>query len=143
MPVAVPASQQPVIYPVLVYDNAAAAIEWLVRVFGFTRRMAASGPDGVVVHAELSLESGVIMLANANPERGWLSPRQLAGVNQMICVYVADPDAHHARAQAAGAEVILPLTTKDYGARDYTCRDLEGHVWTFGTYRAGEYWEAL
>jgi uncharacterized glyoxalase superfamily protein PhnB len=28
----------------------------------------------------------------------------------------------------------LDLKTQDYGGRDYTCRDLEGHVWTFGTY---------
>jgi uncharacterized glyoxalase superfamily protein PhnB len=126
---------------VLFYQDAAAAIEWLVRVFGFTRRMASSGPDGSVSHAELSLGTGVIMLAGVNAERRWVSPVALKGVNQSVCVYVADPDAHHARAVAAGVEVMLPLTTKDYGARDYTCRDLEGHVWTFGTYRAGEYWE--
>lgn len=141
MPVTPSPDQQPVIYPVLVYHDAAAAIEWLVRVFGFTRRMAATDKDGSVMHAELSFGAGVIMLASSNAERQWKSPTQLQGVNQLICVYVADPDAHHAQAVAAGVEVLLPLTTKDYGARDYTCRDLEGHVWTFGTYRAGGYWE--
>lgn len=141
MPSSVPPEQQPVIYPVLFYQDAAAAIEWLVRVFGFTCRTASSGPDGKVAHAELSLDRGVIMLASVNAERRWHSPIALNGVNQSVCVYVADPDAHHARAVAAGVEVMLPLTSKDYGARDYTCRDLEGHVWTFGTYRAGEYWE--
>lgn len=141
MPSAVPPDQQPVIYPVLFYRDTAAAIDWLVRVFGFTRRMAATGPDGTVMHAELSFEAGVIMLAGTNSERHWQSPLDLKAVNQSVCVYVADTDAHHARAVAAGAEILLPLTTKDYGARDYTCRDIEGHVWTFGTYRAGEYWE--
>lgn len=141
MPAIPSPDQQPVLYPVLIYRDAGAAIEWLVRVFGFTRRMAAADKAGTVMHAELTFDSGVIMLASVNAERGWKTPAQLNGVNQMVCVYVADPDAHHARAVAAGAEVILPLTTKDYGARDYTCRDLEGHVWTFGTYRAGEYWE--
>lgn len=141
MPSVVPIEQQPVIYPVLFYRDPAAAVEWLGRVFGFTRRMAATGPTGEIMHAELSLGSGVIMLSGINADRDWLSPRSLQGVNQSVCVYVADPDAHHARALAGGAEVMLPLTTKDYGARDYTCRDLEGHVWTFGTYRAGEYWE--
>ena len=28
----------------------------------------------------------------------------------------------------------LDITDQDYGGRDDTCRDLEGHVWTFGTY---------
>jgi uncharacterized glyoxalase superfamily protein PhnB len=133
--------QQPVIYPVLFYRDAAAALEWLVRAFGMTRRMAAVDADGNIIHAELSFDRGVIMLASANSSRGWESPVTLKGVNQSVCVYVADPDAHYAHAVAAGAEILLPLTTKDYGARDYTCRDLEGHVWTFGTYRPGEYWE--
>lgn len=138
---AVPTEQQPVVYPVLFYTDVAAAIEWLVRVFGFTRRVAAPGADGRIVHAELSLGAGVVMLAGVNRQRGWYGPSELKGVNQSVCVYVADPDAHHARVAAAGGEIILPLKTQDYGARDYTCRDLEGHVWTFGTYRAGEYWE--
>jgi uncharacterized glyoxalase superfamily protein PhnB len=96
--------------------------------------MAATDPSGNIVHAELSFDEGVIMLASVNQDRRWFSPRDLEAVNQSVCIYVSDPDAHHARAVQGGAEVIMPLTTKDYGARDYTCRDLEGHVWTFGTY---------
>jgi uncharacterized glyoxalase superfamily protein PhnB len=49
-------------------------------------------------------------------------------------VIVEDPDAHHARAVAAGAEVVMPLEDKDYGGRGYSCRDPEGHVWSFGDY---------
>jgi uncharacterized glyoxalase superfamily protein PhnB len=134
-------SHQPIIFPVLFYRDAGAAIDWLVRAFGFQRRMASPGPDDLIAHAELSLGNAVIMLASVNAARGWKSPRDLGAVNQSICVYVDDPDSHEARARAAGAEIMLELTTKDYGARDYTCRDLEGHVWTFGTYRPGAYWE--
>ena len=36
--------------------------------------------------------------------------------------------------KAAGAEIVLDIKTQDYGGRDYTARDPEGHVWTFGTY---------
>lgn len=53
---------------------------------------------------------------------------------QTVYVVVDDADAHHARAAAAGAEVILPLKDEDYGGRGYSARDREGHVWTFGTY---------
>jgi uncharacterized glyoxalase superfamily protein PhnB len=35
---------------------------------------------------------------------------------------------------AAGAEVVMPLTDQDYGSRDYTARDPEGNLWSFGTY---------
>ena len=35
---------------------------------------------------------------------------------------------------APGAEITRAPQTQDYGARDYTCKDPEGNVWTFGTY---------
>ena len=47
---------------------------------------------------------------------------------------VANPDAHFARAKAAGAGITREPQTQDYGGRDYTCKDPEGNVWTFGTY---------
>jgi uncharacterized glyoxalase superfamily protein PhnB len=56
-----------------------------------------------------------------------------------IYVVVEDPDAHHARAVSAGAEVVFPLTDQDYGSRDYAVRDLEGFVWCFGTYVPGSH----
>jgi uncharacterized glyoxalase superfamily protein PhnB len=52
-----------------------------------------------------------------------------------LYVVVDDPDAHHRRAVAAGAEVVQPLTDEDYGSRGYTVRDPEGNVWSFGTYQ--------
>jgi uncharacterized glyoxalase superfamily protein PhnB len=54
---------------------------------------------------------------------------------------VDDPDAHHARAVAAGAHVIFPVTDKEYGSRDFTARDPEGVMWTFGTYIPGAWWD--
>jgi uncharacterized glyoxalase superfamily protein PhnB len=55
-------------------------------------------------------------------------------VNQGIYIALDDIDAHYARAKAAGAEILRPLADTDYGAREYTARDLEGHLWSFGTY---------
>jgi uncharacterized glyoxalase superfamily protein PhnB len=52
-----------------------------------------------------------------------------------VYVAVADPDAHHDRAVAAGAEVTRELVDTDYGSRDYAVRDPEGNRWSFGTYR--------
>ena len=46
-----------------------------------------------------------------------------------------DVDAHHERAVAAGAEVVMELTDQEYGSREYAIRDPGGNVWTFGTYR--------
>jgi uncharacterized glyoxalase superfamily protein PhnB len=52
-------------------------------------------------------------------------------------VVTSDPDAVHARAVAAGAEITAALHETDYGSRDFAARDPEGNRWSFGTY-AGE-----
>lgn len=130
------------IYPSLSYDDAPAAIEWLCRAFGFTRRFVVAGEAGKVMHSELSLGTGVIMIGSAKPEEGRKSPRSLGAVSQAISVYVGDPDAHCEKALAAGARLVRPLRTEDYGARGYMALDPEDHVWYFGNYRPGEYWES-
>jgi uncharacterized glyoxalase superfamily protein PhnB len=130
------------IHPSLTYDDAPAAIEWLCRAFGFTKRFVVPGPDNRVEHSELSLGTGVVMISSPKPEDRRLSPKSLAGVAQALSVFVADPDAHYTVAVAAGAEVVRPLQTEEYGARGYMVADPEGHVWYFGNYRPGEYWEA-
>lgn len=130
------------IHPSLTYDDAPAAIEWLCRAFGFTKRFVVPGPNGRVEHSELSLGTGVVMVSSPKPEDGRVSPRALSGTAQALSVFVADPDAHHEVAVAAGARIVRPLRTEEYGARGYMAADPEGHFWYFGNYRPGEYWEA-
>jgi uncharacterized glyoxalase superfamily protein PhnB len=52
-----------------------------------------------------------------------------------IYVAVEDADAHYEQAKAAGAEIVREIGDTDYGSREYTARDPEGNVWSFGTYR--------
>ena len=130
------------IYPSLCYEDAPAAIAWLCRAFGFTERLVVPGPDGTVMHSELSLGNGVIMVGSPKAERGFIAPKRHAGSSQCLSVRVDDPDAHHARAVAAGAVITRPLQDEDYGSRGYMATDPEGHQWYFGTYRPGAYWGA-
>ena len=79
----------------------------------------------------------MIMLGSAkDTEYGQLLVRPAAagGVTMSVYLIVDDADAHCARARAAGAVIVSEPTTQDYGGRDYTCKDPEGNVWTFGTY---------
>jgi uncharacterized glyoxalase superfamily protein PhnB len=128
------------IYPSLTYDDAPAAIEWLCRAFGFTRRLVVPGPDGTILHSELSLGPGVIMVSSARPDEGRVGPRSLGGVHQTLCVRVEDPDGQFARAKAAGAVVLREIEDADYGSRGYMVQDPEGNHWYFGTYRPGAHW---
>jgi uncharacterized glyoxalase superfamily protein PhnB len=128
------------IFPSLFYDDAVAAIAWLCHAFGFTKRMVVLGPNGTVLHAELSLGAGVIMVGSSRPEEGRVSPRQLPATSQGLCVHVDDPDAHCAQAKACGATITRELRDEEYGSRGYMAKDLEGHSWFFGNYRPGAYW---
>ena len=119
-------------YPVLRYRDALAAIEFLCEAFGFERNAVYEGSDGTIDHAQLIYNGGMIMLSTerADDDRGWGSH---VG-HGWTYVAVDHPDAHHERAVAAGAEIIRELEDQDYGSRDYSARDPEGNIWSFGTY---------
>lgn len=125
----------PDIFPALRYRDAPAAIDWLRRAFGFEPLMVHPGPEGTIAHAELTLGSGVVLLASSRPDAFGRSPLETGGPSASLYMRVADVDGHHARAEAAGAEVFRPPADTDYGSREYRCHNLEGHVWSFGGHR--------
>lgn len=129
------------LFPTLSYDDAHAALDFLERAYGFQRRFLVPDESGGIRHSELSFGDGVIMVSSSRPAEGRVSPKSGGAQSGGLCVYVADPDAHHARAVAAGARVVRELRTEEYGARGYMTSDPEGHVWFFSDYRPGEYWD--
>jgi uncharacterized glyoxalase superfamily protein PhnB len=111
----------------------------LCSAFGFERQAVHSNPDGTVAHAQLTFGNGMIMLGSASKDSEWgrliKQPDETGGSEtQSAYLIVADADAVYARAKAAGAEILLEIKDEDYGGRGFTCRDLEGHIWNFGTY---------
>jgi len=127
----------PRISSALFYDDAAKAIEWLGRAFGFETRLKVEGDDGGIVHSELVFGEGVVMVASVSRGPRRASPRSLDGANtQSLFVYVDDVEAHCARARGAGAKILSEPKTTDYGEewwvdRGYEAEDLEGHRWYF------------
>jgi len=120
------------IYPSLRYHDARAAIDFLTEAFGFTEKEVHAGADGVIGHAELSGFGGIVMLGT-EPVGG--DPRWGAHAGQgWLYISTEDPDALHDRALAAGAQIARELTDTDYGSRDFSARDPEGNLWSFGTY---------
>lgn len=126
------------VIPCLSYRNALAAIDWLCQAFGFQKHAVYA--DGETVHhAQLSFGNGMIMLGSADKAGEWgkriAQPDEIGGrETQSPCVIVKDADAHYVRAKAAGAEIVIDIADQDYGGRGYACRDLEGHIWWFGSY---------
>ncbi len=121
------------IMPMLSYENAPEAIEFLCRAFGFQEASRLDMPDGKIGHAELCYEDGVIMLASAYPDLGLMGPREFEGRYSQLYVYVADVDAHFAHAKAEGADIIAEPDDMFYGDRRYQVADIEGHQWFFAT----------
>ncbi|MFF4242477.1 VOC family protein [Actinomadura geliboluensis] len=110
-------------YPLIRSADPARTMAWLEKAFGFAEIAAHRDDTGRIVHAEMRFDTGLLMLGTADT-----APAS-------VYVAVDDPDAHHDRAEAAGAEITSPLTDQDYGSRDYAARDPDGNTWYFGTYR--------
>jgi uncharacterized glyoxalase superfamily protein PhnB len=128
-------SLRPNIFPAMRYRDADAAIKWLGEAFGFEEKSVHRGDDGTVQHAEMRLGAGMIMFGQHRPD-SWFGSKEPDPLTSTIGLYVVvpDPDTHHTRAKAAGAEIVRPLNDQDYGSREYSARDLEGNLWSFGTY---------
>jgi uncharacterized glyoxalase superfamily protein PhnB len=126
------------IIPCLRYHDAQSAMEWLCRAFGFEKHAVYEAPDGSIMHAELRFGNGMIMLGSKSDTPFAKLQKHVSEVGgtgtQSPYVIVSDADAHHSQALAAGATIVLPLKTEDYGGRGYSCLDPEGYLWSFGTY---------
>lgn len=128
------------IIPCLRYRNAPAAISWLCSAFGFEKQAVYQNEDGTIAHAQLILDHGMIMLGSVlEKETEWggliKQPDEIGGKEtQSPYVIVADADVIYNQAKAAGAKIVVEIKDEDYGGRGFSCYDLEGHLWNFGTY---------
>lgn len=123
------------VIPYLVVDNAAAAIDFYVDVFGATEVMRME-KDGVIGHAELAIGDSHIMLADEHPGMGYLSPKTIGGkgLGTGVMVYLPDVDAVFARATAAGGTAEREVENQFYGDRTGTFVDPFGHRWIVATH---------
>ena len=128
----------PTLIPTMQYHDANKAVIWLCEVFGFQPKIVFKDDQENVQHAELIHGIGLIMVGpRSETPFGKLiqTPQELNGaVNSCIYVVVEDADAHYQKAKAGGAEIVLELVEQSYGGKDYTCKDFEGYLWSFGTY---------
>jgi uncharacterized glyoxalase superfamily protein PhnB len=126
------------VIPGLRYRNAPAAIDWLCHTFGFERQLVVPMPDGSIAHAQLRLGGGMIMLGSIHEnELGRLikQPDEIGGMEtQAAYIVVTDADAVYARVKKAGTQILIEIKDEDYGGRGFSCRDLEGHIWSVGTF---------
>jgi uncharacterized glyoxalase superfamily protein PhnB len=132
---------QQTVFPMMAYEDAATAMDWLVRAFGFTERRRMTDKQGRVVHGELELSGNIVMVASPTPD--YQNPknhaercepaRRWSGVPWVIdgvLVFVDDIDDHYSRALREGATLLSGVENGGPG-RLYRVADIEGHRWMF------------
>ena len=120
--------------PYLIVKGGARAIDFYKQAFGAIELMRMEGPGGVLGHAELKIGSSIFMLADEHPEMGARSPETIGGTPVSLLLYIENVDDVVARAVAAGAQIVKPVTDQFYGDRSGLIRDPFGHQWNVATH---------
>src|SRR5580658_5135763 len=129
----------PTVTSSVIYDNAFAGIDWLIRVLGLAPLSRYPAPDGSVAFAELAWRTGVVFVSSRPPAD---NPWSKVGVAS-IALAAADAETvrrHFHQAVAAGADVVRELHVSrtpafPQGSAQFDLRDPEGNLWTVGTYQ--------
>jgi uncharacterized glyoxalase superfamily protein PhnB len=124
--------------PAIRYVNANKAIEWLKSSLGFTEKAVYRNDSGAVMHAELLLGNGMVMVGTAGAiqqtAHWFVQPKAAGGVTGSVYLIVPECAPVYASAKAAGAEILQELETKEYGGAAFIVRDPEGFIWSVGEY---------
>jgi PhnB protein len=121
------------IVPHIYVARASDAIAFYKRAFGAEELFRIAGPDGKILHAEISICNSVLMIGDPD-DKLYGEPRKLGGCTASLHVFTDDNAALLQRAVEAGAEQIQPPREMFYGAKSASLRDPFGHVWVLLTW---------
>ncbi|MEM8986441.1 MAG: VOC family protein [Pseudomonadota bacterium] len=107
--------------PYLMASDAKALAVYMVDAFGGEIIESLPGPDDTVMHVQVKIDDGVIMVGQ--------SPDPSEAMPACTYLYVADADAVHAKALAAGGTEFMPVGDQFYGDRHGGLRDPFGNLW--------------
>ena len=113
--------------PQLSVDDAAQTIEWYKKAFGAQEVGRHLGPDGKIMHAEITIGDSRIMVNDVM--QGMKGPRAYGGSPASLWLYLEDCDALFNRAVGAGANVQVPLGHQFWGDRGGAVADPAGYTW--------------
>jgi PhnB protein len=135
---------EPRVIPMLAYEDAGQAADWICRAFGFREVRRFTDDRDTVTDVLLERPDGATVLVG-HPNDAYEGPRKHAEhcataakwldravIVDGLVVYVDDVEAHHGAAVKAGARIISGLETNPL-QRQYRVEDLEGHRWMFAT----------
>jgi PhnB protein len=121
------------IIPRLVCKDGASEIDFCLATFDAVELNRRIGPDGMMVHALLTIGNEMIMIEGEWPSLPSRAPKPDGSSPVVIFVYVEDVDKTIERAIANGGTVIVQPQNQFWGDRIAWIMDLAGHVWTIAT----------
>jgi uncharacterized glyoxalase superfamily protein PhnB len=119
--------------PSLIMKDAAKAIDFYKSAFGAKERLRMPGPDGRIMHAEISIGNSIIMLGEEM--MGSKSAETLGASPIGFYVYVEDVDAAFKKAVSAGAKETMPIEDMFWGDRVGQVQDPYGYKWMVATHK--------
>ncbi len=129
------------IIPCLNYKDAPVAIDWLCKAFGFQKKMVVPADGNKIAHAQLTIGDSMIMINSSGMETEFgkltKTPSEVGGIETQtpyVILSAEEIDAHSENAKLSGAKIIQQLEEQEYGGKNYSCYDIEGHLWSFGSY---------
>jgi len=122
------------ITPSLTVRDCAKALDFYKKAFGAEERMRADGPDGKIMHAEITIGDSIVMVNDEFPEQGAVAPSTIGGTPVGLWIYTKDADADYTRAVDAGATTDMEPDDMFWGDRMCALRDPFGHKWTLATH---------
>lgn len=114
------------VIPELGYPDVDAAVHWLCQAFQFSLRLRIGDH-----RAQLNVgEGAVVVMQLRRAGHDGQPPAGISGTHSIL-VRVDEVDHHHAHAARCGAVILRPPSDYPYGERQYSVRDVGGHLWTF------------
>jgi Uncharacterized protein conserved in bacteria len=120
--------------PAINVNGGAEAIEFYKRAFDAVERHRLAGPDGAIMHAEITIGDSILMLADESPQWGNRSAKTIGGTPVTLCLYVKDCDAVFDQAVGAGATIEMPVSDMFWGDRSGAVLDPFGLKWMILTH---------
>ena len=115
--------------PQLFIRSGVTDISFYQKAFGAIELQTWTNDDNSIHVAELSINGAVFHLHEEKPGAGHFDPIDIKGITTLIGLFVPDVDKVMASAIEAGATLISPAQSYDYGYRQGEIKDPFGHVW--------------
>lgn len=115
--------------PQLYIKSGITDISFYEKAFGAVELRKWTNDDNSIHVAELSIDGAVFHLHEEKISAGQFNPHGINGTTTLIGLFVSNVDNVMAKAIEAGAIIISPAQSYDYGYRQGEIKDPFGHVW--------------